>query len=142
MKIDPFTPADMKELLERPSEACMREALSNEAYIAALAKHEAWTLRIGGVVMACAGIVPMWPGRFELWAVVASDIGRIGMLRLHRAVQRFLETRHGRLEACVVAHFEAARRWVELLGFHCDTPRPMTAYLPDGSDAYLYSRVG
>lgn len=142
MRIEPFKVEHIAELLERPSEGCMREALSDRAYLAALAQHESWTLRIGGRVMACGGVVPRWPGRAELWAVVANDIGHVGMLTLHRAVQRFISSRtEKRLEATVAAEFAAAHRWIRALGFVCETPNAMRHWLPDGRDAMLYSKV-
>lgn len=107
----------------------------------ALAMYEAWTMRIHGRVVGCAGIIPIWPGRFQAWAYIAEDIGPAGMVALTRAVRRFLALQHGRIEAHVVTGFKQGERWAKLLGFKRETPKPMRSFMPDGSSANLFARV-
>jgi hypothetical protein len=142
MKIEPFKPGHFAELTSRPSEACMRAVMNDPEHLNTVARFDSWTMRIGGRVVACAGLLPLWDGRYEAWAVVASDIGCFGMLRLHRAAVRYLDLRtERRIEATVMRGFEQGQKWVRLLGFECETPNGMRGYLPGGETADLFSRV-
>lgn len=109
--------------------------------VAALAIYESWTMRIHGRVAGCAGIIPIWPGRFQAWAYIAADIGPAGMIALTRAVRRFLAVHDGRIEAHVVDGFKEGERWAKMLGFKRETPRPMRGFMPNGAAANLFARV-
>jgi len=142
MDIDRFKPSDLLALPLQDAQACISVLAKDPGYADALAQFDSWTGRIDGRVVVCAGILPLWPGRSQVWAVIASDIGGAGMLRLTRAVRRFLMLQTaGRIEATVVAGFEAGYKWMDILGFERETPEPMRGYLPDGRDAVLYARV-
>lgn len=142
MQIDRFHPADLLALPLQDAQACVSSMAGNPDYADTLAKFESWTGRIDGRVVFCAGVIPLWPGRSQVWAVIASDIGSMGMLRLTRAVRRFLTLQQEiRIEATVVADFGAGHRWMDILGFKRETPEPMRGYLPDGRDAVLYARA-
>lgn len=141
MKIEPFKPEHLASLILQPSQACMQAALSDPAYHAELARHEAYTALDGDRVIACAGVVKLWPGRAQAWALIAIDIGPDLMRSVHFAVKRFLTAHRGRLEMNVAADFENAHRWARALGFKCETPEGMEQYLPEGGSAFLYSRV-
>lgn len=94
-----------------------------------------------GTVHAIAGVIPHWNGRAVAWAFVGFDAGPY-MVRITREVKRFLATSGlRRVEASVRADFPAAVRWVEMLGFHRETPEPMRGYGPSGESCYLYARV-
>ncbi len=99
----------------------------------------AFTLWKGSDIVACAGMVSLFPHSGMLWAVLAQDAGR-SMLYLHRAVQRFLEMQTvRRLEATVLEGFEPGCRWLELLRFELEGR--MRAFGPDGSTHLRYARV-
>jgi hypothetical protein len=101
----------------------------------------AWTVMVDQRPICCAGVVEMWAGRGYLWALLAQDAGP-HMLRLTRAIRARLDgLGFKRLEMAVAAGFSASARWARLLGFECETPVPMRAYAPDGTDCYLYARV-
>lgn len=94
----------------------------------------------GEEILACAGCLEIWPGRFQIWAFMAENIGR-RFISVHRYVTRYLELlEYRRLEAEVATDFEQGHRWVKLLGLDVESPR-MRKYFPDGSDATLYVRT-
>lgn len=100
-----------------------------------------WTVLHEGRVLACAGVIPIWSGRGHLWAYLSDDAGK-HMLAITREVLRKLdEVKLPRYEAEVAEGFVAAHRWVQMLGFHCETPGGMRGFFPDRSTGYLYSKV-
>jgi hypothetical protein len=102
---------------------------------------QAWTALIGGVPIACAGLVEIWQGRAYAWALLAEGAGRY-LLPVTREIRSRLDASgFARVEMAVDAGFIAGCRWAELLGFKLETPEPMRKYLPNGRDAYLYART-
>jgi hypothetical protein len=101
----------------------------------------AYTAMMEGTPIASAGVVEVWPGRGYAWAILGQNCGR-AFVAVHRAVLRGISLCGlRRIEMAVAADFPEGRRWAEMLGFQLETPQPMRAYLQDGRDAYLYSRV-
>ena len=76
-----------------------------------------------------------------IWSSISSTIGARGMVLLSRAVVRFLNVHNGRIEAFIVDGHSAGHRFIKLLGFTLETPEKMRNVMPNGKDAYLYSRV-
>lgn len=92
-------------------------------------------------VVACVGCSEVWPGRAVAWALVSKHAGR-HMVPIHRAVSGYLmASKHRRIEAWVDDGFDAGSRWMEMLGFTCETPLPMQGFRPDGGACFLYARV-
>jgi RimJ/RimL family protein N-acetyltransferase len=61
-------------------------------------------------------------------------------VRIHKAVQRFLEaTEFKRVEAFVDSDFEPGHRWIKMLGFEYEGY--MKNFSPLGRDCLLYSRI-
>lgn len=96
----------------------------------------------GELLIGCAGLMPMWPGRAVAWALLSEDAGRY-MRQIHRATKGFLQqSQWTRIEAFVVKDFYAGQKWMHMLGFECETPEgAMRKYTPDGQDCFLYSLV-
>lgn len=93
-----------------------------------------------GRIIACAGVVELWHGRAEAWAVLHSDCKR-EFLGVHNAVKRFLESCPiRRIEAAVALGFHAGHRWANQLGFQLECPR-LRSYSPEGADMALYVRI-
>lgn len=102
---------------------------------------EAYTILDGAQVLACFGLVRLFPGRGLAWSVLSQQAGR-RMVAITRAIRCQLDaTPCRRVEMAVADGFEAGVRWAELLGFRCETPEPLRAYLPGGVDARLFSRI-
>jgi hypothetical protein len=81
----------------------------------------AWTGLVNDEVACCAGVMLLYSGVGEAWAVM-TNVGRQHSLFVHRQVSRILRDiiRHQRLrrvQADVIESFVAGRRWAESLGF-------------------------
>lgn len=140
MIVEPFKPEHLEALVLQPAQVHPYASVADKGYGEALAKHEAYTGFIDGRIVACAGVVPIWDGRGELWALVARDIGKLGMRSLHYGVKRWLgSAAFRRLEAHCDAEFMQAHRWLMLLGFNYEGP--LAKFLPDGRDALRFARV-
>lgn len=106
-----------------------------------LEKHFSYSALCGDVVLACAGILPLWPGRAQVWAWLSGDILPSQMSAIHKAAARGIKSYPvKRLEATCAVEFKAAHRWLQMLGFQCETP-VMRGYHPDGSDEAMYVRI-
>jgi hypothetical protein len=93
-----------------------------------------------GRVVVCAGVVELYQGRGEAWAILDANCKR-EFLSIHNAVKRFLEVSPvRRVEAVVDEEFAPGHRWVQMLGFELEAPR-MRAYRPGGENCALYARV-
>jgi hypothetical protein len=93
----------------------------------------------GGVVVARAGVAPIWNGRSVAWANLAPGLSRRKILQIHKDALHYFSIHPGRIEAYVATTFAAGIRWVEMLGFAREGT--MRAFLPDGQDAFMYARV-
>lgn len=141
MEIRPYTAADMHALLIQPAQAVMRPILLSNGYPEALEPLESFTGLIDGRVVVCAGLCPLWAGNVRAWAVIAGDIGGVGMVALTRAVRRGLDVCQARrIEVEVDSEFKQAHRWVEMLGGF-EWEGRMRKYTPDGRDCDRYARV-
>lgn len=102
---------------------------------------EAYTVLDRDEVLACFGLIRLFPGRGLAWSVLSQDAGR-RMISITRTIRCLLDaTPCVRVEMAVADGFRAGERWAELLGFECETPTPLRAYLPGGTDARLYARI-
>jgi len=93
-------------------------------------------------IIGCAGILPIWEGVGHAWVVMGKNYKK-HRLWIHKNVQdTFLKIAVGkgmwRVQANVQADFFPALRWIEALGFHCEST--MKRYGPDGKDHYMYVR--
>lgn len=139
MRIERFTPEHLQRLLLQPAQEYMAANLADPAYVHALGEHDAFSAIDGDRVIACAGFVPIWQGRSVAWALLAKDIGE-RMVFVHRATLRILNGRpERRIEAYCDTRFDAANRWIQLLGFKFEGR--MAGFTPDGSDQDLFARV-
>lgn len=70
-------------------------------------------------VIVCAGIVQLWPGHGEAWAIFNGEAERHKIF-IHRNVKRMLERlmcHFDRVETAVRADFREGMNWVRHLGF-------------------------
>lgn len=94
-----------------------------------------------GKPVAICGVVRQWEGRAIAWGLIGYNAGP-HFVRITREVKKFLDTCGiRRVEASADAGFPQAMRWLEMLGFKCETPEPMRGYGFDGRPCYLYARV-
>lgn len=141
MDIVPFQVEHLKRINLQSSQmdAFTRLGDAEEAYLNA--SQYAFTALDGDEVVACAGIVDIWQGRGQAWALMSNSIG-VRFVKVHRAVKRALDLyEHRRVEMIVDADFAEGLKWAELLGFKCETPDGMPGYYNDGRLYKLFARV-
>jgi hypothetical protein len=96
---------------------------------------------IDGRVIGCAGVANRWLENWIGWAYLSRDAGR-HMLEITRGVRKAIPSLpRGRIEAATPMDYVEGRRWLEMLGFKCETPAGMAHYTPDGRSFALYSMV-
>jgi len=140
MIVERFRPEHLQSLILQPAQEWARANLGDPKYAEGLAETDAFTGLIDGRVVAIAGVRELWEGRGEAWALIARDIGPLGMRQTHYAVRRYLEvSRLRRIEAACDAAFLEAHRWLQLLGFIYEGP--LALYTPDGRDCLRFARV-
>ncbi len=104
----------------------------------AMELQNSWTGVADGEIVACAGTIRLWQGRYQAWAHMSEKTGK-HMRWLTREVRRNLDGLKGRIEMTVQHDFEAGHRWAKLLGFTVETPL-MPKFGPDGSAHTGYVR--
>lgn len=140
MIIEPYKPEHLDALLLQPAQEFMRPYFSDPQYRRALAvPGKAFAASHDGVVLGCAGVMPIWEGRAEAWALLGADL-KNHFLAIHHATKRFLQACDvRRVEATVDAEFCPAREWIVHLGFRYEGP--LRAYTPDGRDCLRFVRI-
>lgn len=139
----PFRPEHLGWLRLQAAQAYLQPLMSEPEYGVSLTGPYAWSAMLRDRPVACAGILPQWPGRAIAWALLTRELGPRQFLRAHHKVAAVLRAAHAagirRIETTVDAGFNAGHRWARALGF-----RPeglMRAYSPDGRDHLLYGRI-
>lgn len=131
----PFEMWHVKEIMLYNGDEVFADSLLTEAALAGYAE----TLIDDSRVVACAGVIPMWPGRYTAWAHFAYDAGPY-MRTVTRAVKAELDRTVGRVELTVIQDFDLGHRWAKMLGFEVETPL-LKQYGPGGEDHVGYVRI-
>ncbi len=101
----------------------------------------AWVLEDEDGMIACFGASILWDGVCEVWfSLIRSDRNIVAI----RSVKRFLEEqgkRFGVRRFHATISDEVGKRFVKFFGFTLETINGMVGYNPDGSTAWLYSRI-
>lgn len=136
MTIEPFKPEHLDEIDLQPAQTSWL-AHRDPRYAASLCDGVAVTARENGVVLACAGVLPLDRDVGHAWAFVARGQK---MIRFRGYVRRLFEVcGKSRILANTEADFTEGCRWLELLGFEFLESLPNCG--PDGRDHLLYVRV-
>lgn len=104
----------------------------------------AYAMEEKGLPIAGAGVMPVWDGVYEAWAMIGSQVGRAAMVRVYKETQLFLgflfdDPAVRRVQTQVKTDFLAGHRFARMLGFAEEGV--LRRYGPDGSDYTMYSRV-
>ena len=144
MQIVPNKPAHLLRVVPQGAQHGVSGELDRETAKSLAYDGLAFTAVECGRVIGCAGIVPMWSGVGQAWAVL-SDVALAHPIALTRAVERALariEAEQGfrRVQASVAENHTDGRRWLAWLGFELEGM--MCNYGPQGSgDYWLYGRA-
>lgn len=99
------------------------------------------SLMDGGVVLACAGVLPYWEQRALVWSFLSADVNKHNFKTVHTAAKEFLDgLPFARLEAAVAVGFKNGHRWVKALGFEVESPL-MRKFQVNGGDCVGYVRI-
>jgi hypothetical protein len=144
MEFVPFVPAHLAALCTAETDTWLAPLVERPELTAGLTDDGlAWTGIVGGVVVGCAGVTRVWPGRGVAWALMHA-LPRPGWLAATRLVWRTLDEAHRqgfrRIDATVAHDFAPGHRWMGLLGFH--PYALLRSYGPDGRDHVGYERFG
>jgi hypothetical protein len=135
-EVVPFTPDHIEAMRVQDAQK-LPSREQREAMAAPFGR--AWTALVDGHPVACAGMVELWEGRAYAWGLIGEDAGP-WMRRITRAIRSALGSAgYRRVEIAVDAQFGAGCRWAHLLGFELEALAK--AYMPNGRDAFIYSRV-
>lgn len=103
----------------------------------------AWTARIDGRIIGCAGLATLWRGRAQAWCALDRDVPKRAWLGIHRAVVDRLTRAQAdglrRIEGETLLGFQPGRRWLAMLGF--EEEGLARAYGPRGEDFLRFARV-
>lgn len=98
-----------------------------------------YTFSHGPVIMACAGVQEVWPGRVVGWALV-SRFAANHMVGLTRAVRQWIDAQdYRRFELTVPHGWEPGAKWARLLGFEHEAT--LRSFSPSGRDMDQFVRV-
>lgn len=138
-----FRAGDADEIELQPAQVEQMAAIGDWRAILRAVEGSAWTVRIGGRVVAIAGLAPVWRGRVMAWAYIGAGIPRAAWPALHRLALRFLALAQDagarRIEAEVRAGWAPGEWWARLLGFEHEGVAP--SYFPDGGACSRWARV-
>ncbi len=139
MIVEPFR-AEHMDGIEMAGREALIGASFDPAQRRALEGDSSWTALDGDTVLAIAGVVNMWEGRYLTWALISRHAGA-RMRRVTKAVRVYLDALDARrVELTVEVSFKAGHQWARMLGFELETPC-MRAYAPDGADHAMYVRA-
>jgi hypothetical protein len=135
-----FKISDVREINRQFGDGSDDEKLSDAHFVQQEKSDNALTISIGGRIIACAGVVPFYDGRGEVWAIIDRDC-RKEFLTLFKVFKKLLKNLPiKRVEAVVIKKFKEGHRMAKLLGFELEA-ESMRSYSPAGKDCALYARV-
>jgi RimJ/RimL family protein N-acetyltransferase len=140
MKIIPFEPEHLKDIKVQGGQLDW-QLYNYETYGAELKKAGMAYTAVDneGRIIGCAGIIKIWTGRGEAWALFGGGWQR-HYIGITKAVLRGLRLSNlRRIEANVRADFDKAQAWITYLGFNEEGY--MRKYGADGADFIRYARI-
>lgn len=102
----------------------------------------AFTGMVGEEIMFCCGLIKLWPGVYELWAVTTPLVACLP-LTFHRAIKYGfgkLRTVTGlwRVQTAIHVDHLVSQKWIQKLGLRFEGERP--GYGPDKATYFGYGR--
>ncbi|MDR3418695.1 MAG: hypothetical protein P4L83_21185 [Nevskia sp.] len=145
LRIRSFEPADVDDLHFAPGPQRRLAGLADWRHSMRMAEQAgpAWAATLDGHVIGLGGFGLMWPGRCNAWAAVGCEIPPWAWIGLHRGVLERMGQLPAigirRVEAETLHGYDAAARWVRMLGFEWECLS--RAFGPDGRDYDRWARI-
>ena len=96
-----------------------------------------------GVVIACGGVLPMWPGVGEGWVLASGEIhnNKFATVRICRSILQKIMDDYGywRIQGATLANWESGVKFARMLGFVNEGL--MKRFGPGGEDYLRHARV-
>ena len=107
-----------------------------------LGKGQAYTMVSDEGIVACAGIVPLWKGTGEGWAITSELVEKY-RISFAKSLLRYLfkiiqEFKYTRIQTTVLEHHQTSKEWLEWMGF--TNEGLMRKYIGD-NNYYRYALV-
>lgn len=139
MKIVPFQLAHFYALKVQPAQAQALRFVT-EDMVRKIVGTDAHSLIEGDEILACAGIIEIYPGRAAAWSFLSVNAGK-RMVAITKAFKKHIwNSPIKRIEITVDSDFHNGHRLANILGFTLEAAR-MTAYSMPGGDCALYARI-
>ena len=144
MQIIPFEPPHLRAVAPQCAQAEHATYVETLELAALVQPGAAFTAKNGEAVLGCAGVVPLWPGVGQAWAMFSDEL-LARPITLTRSTQRALgriAAAHDmrRIQATVRDGHGAGARWLSFLGFELEGL--LVNYGPGGSgDYWMYGRT-
>lgn len=144
MKIVPFEPSHLRAVALQAAQNSLQNYLDVVDVSQLAAPDMAFSALDGNAIVGCGGIVELWPGVGQAWAVL-SEQALSKSMTLTRTVQRELDritcSRNlSRVQATVADGHGAGARWLAFLGFELEGL--LVNYGPGGhGDYWMYGRT-
>jgi hypothetical protein len=131
--VEPLTAAHVEALDVQPSQAAAFERMRDPSYFRDLtAGGRAWAARVGGQVIALAGLIDMGGGRAVAWCFLGCDARR-HLLALVRTIRRMLAgAGFGRVEMVTQAGAPPQADFARALGFEFEAQ--LLGWLPPATE--------
>ncbi len=144
MQIVPFEPPHLRAVAPQCAQAEHAAYIDSLELAALVQPGAAFTATEGREILGCAGVVPLWPGVGQAWAVF-SDALLARPVTLTRASERALDRIAAardmrRIQATVRDGHGNGARWLSFLGFELEGL--LVNYGPGGTgDYWMYGRT-
>lgn len=144
MQIVPFEPPHLRAVAPQCAQADFAAYVETLDMAALVQPGAAFTAKEGGAVLGCAGVVPLWPGVGQAWAIFSDGL-LARPVTLTRSTERALDCIAAandmrRIQATVRDGHASGARWLSFLGFELEGL--LVNYGPGGSgDYWMYGRT-
>lgn len=99
-----------------------------------------WVIEDDEGLIAAFGATICFPGVWDIWFSLMRKDKNLCIVRTVKGFFDRIKSSAVRRYHCTVKG-DINKRFVEFFGFKCETPEGMKCYHPDGSTAWLYSRI-
>lgn len=129
-EIRPYVPEDYAKIRNGGEDPQSLAGMGEEALSRTYAlQGPAYSLWVDGNLVACGGIVVLWPGMGEAWCLVSERV-KFHPLIFHKSAMKMIdemakERKLVRVQANVQKDFKTGNSWIQAIGFKPEGDMPM-----------------